>query len=581
MHLCKLVAIIPSVTYLWFSSANLCAVAWASENAPDTAPASRITPNGVVISKIAERYRVRHELSRENFNNFNIEYWNARFGYFELYDYTRPQAAQLRQQACNTSQPCVVVKLFSQTPMAMQDNRGEKDCNQQVPNWRYHKEFGNETNFLFGAVMDIILPNGSTVSACQASRQQRSSATSWQAIMRPWPNISRSFSQGEQIEFETTITFDRAVIFGDNVNYYGQTYRYVLGQGFVNNNRDPAIGPTNINDRFAQLGGETTIPQLAQTGGEQVRLSYMQHAYNLSSKNVQSWLNGRRLFHTDFASGAHIEQLLPGPQAISGNLPFPQMAGLATNPIQNSCIQCHILNGNGPLQTGSDVVPPKLIGLGLLESIPEQQIRNWAQENGGTIREVSVRGQSKIGRFGWRALTSSITQQTAKALHDDMGVGTSFPGFGPQELSNKHLQDLVTYMKLLAVPTPRQNLTLMRGHQHFQQFGCNNCHKMTVTTGSQADFPELSQEQIHPYTDLLLHDLGEGLFRTAPLWGMGLSGYVRSGNYQALRLMHDGQARSIDEVMRRHQNEAQAQSAAYFNAPSNIRQELIEYLMAL
>lgn len=543
---------------------------------------TRVTHSGIVISQVAERYRVRHELSRDNFNNFNVEYWNGRFGFFELHDYTRPQAAALRQRACGTSQPCVVVKLFTAVPVATTNSQGQtKPCNQQAPNWRYHKDFGNETNFFYGIVMDVLLENGTTIQACQASSEQLGRSTRWQGVMQHWPHINRPFQRGAQIEFETTISFDRAQLFGDNVNYYGQTFRYILGEGFINTNRDPVIGSTFVNDSFAQLGGKTTVPQLSQTGGEQVRLSYMQHAYNLLPANVQRWLNGRRLFHTDFVTGAHIERLLPGPQASNGNLPFPEVAGLATHPIQNSCVDCHVHNGNGPQPSNRDVVPPKLIGLGLLEGIPNQQIEAWSRENGGIVSRVIYQGRRHIGRFGWRAETANIEHQIAQALYEDMGVGTSIAGFGPEELNNKHLGDLVAYNKLLAVPTPRRNLTQEPGHRLFQEFGCNSCHKMTVTTQANQAFPELSEQVIHPYTDLLLHDLGEGLYRTAPLWGLGLSGYVRTGNTEQLHLMHDGQSSSVDAAIQRHQGQASASFRRYQEASTREKQDLINYLMAL
>ncbi|GAL18897.1 probable thiol oxidoreductase [Vibrio maritimus] len=538
--------------------------------------------DGVVINEIAERYRVRHELSGNDFNNFNVEYWEGRFGSFVLDDYTLPSASSLRQSACGTTEPCVVVTLNSAIPLAMTDVFGnEKSCNQQTPNWRYHKIYGDETNFSYGYVMDVVLSDGSVVPACQATRDQRATATTWRAVMQRWPHINRPFEAGEQIEFETTISFDRAQTTGDNVNYYGQTFRYVLGQGLTVNNRDSAVGPLNINDSFAQLGGDTTVPQLSASGGAQQRLSFMQHAYNLDRGNVQSWLDGRRLIHTNFTTGDHVEEFLPGPQAINGNLPFPEMAGLTTDPIQPSCTQCHTLNGVGDMQARQDVVPPKMFGLGLLENIPQETIEQWARENGGTINYVTVEGQQYVGRFGWRAETMSVEHQIAKALHDDMGIGTSFEGFGPMELADNHVQDMVVYTKLVAVPTPRQNLTTMPGHNRFQEFGCNSCHKMTVQTGTDTEFPELSNQTIHPYTDLLLHDLGEGAFRTAPLWGIGLSGYVKSGDANALTLMHDGQATSVDAVMQRHGGDAQAQSDNYFNASQQARNELVEYLMAL
>lgn len=133
--------------------------------------------NGVVVQEIAERYRVRHELSGNDFNNFNVEYWEGRFGSFVLEDYTLPSASDMRQSACGTSEPCVVVTLNSAIPIAMTDVFGnEKSCNQQTPNWRYHKIYGDETNFYYGYVMDVVLSDGSVVPACQAaaiSEQQR------------------------------------------------------------------------------------------------------------------------------------------------------------------------------------------------------------------------------------------------------------------------------------------------------------------------------------------------------------------------------------------------------------------------
>lgn len=535
--------------------------------------------NDVVISDIAERYRVRHELSGNDFNNFNVEYWFARFGYFQLFDYTRPEALSQRQAACGTTEACVVVELTSAVPAAMTDSSGnEKDCNQQVPNWRYHKVYGDETNFLYGAVMQVRQGND-WVDACSASRDTRATATQWRTVMQYFPSISRPFAHGEQIEFEVTINFNRTQTVGDNVNYYGQTYRYILGEGFTVNNRDTAVGPTGINDAFAKLGGDTTIPHLSETGGTQTRLSFMQHAYNLAPNHVADWLAGRRLIHTDFVDGSHIEEFLPGPQALGGNLPFPELAGLASNPIQNSCTQCHTLNGAGDLQSGQDVVPPKMIGLGLLGGIPDTQIEQWALENGGTVNYVTLEGQQQIGRYGWDAGTASLKQQVAEALFTDMGVETGFDGFGvTAELSDEMLEQIVTYLKLVAVPTPRQNLTTMAGHQLFVDYGCADCHKPTAQTGDDGEFPELANQTIHPFTDLLLHDLGEGSFRTAPLWGIGLSGSVKDGNATTFNLMHDGASSTIDDAIQRHNGSASAAKDAY---NSGNRQAIIDYLLAL
>ena len=541
--------------------------------------------DGVVITRRAERYRVRHELSFDNFNNYNIEYWVGRFGWLELRDYTRTAASKHRPANCGSEAACVVVMLHGAVPAAMTDAEGNtKDCNQQVPNWRYHKTYGNETDFVYGYVMEIITTDGQIIPACNASQAQRQQATDWRAVMRPDATIPRGFAEGDQIEFETTINFSRANTLGDNVNYYGQTYKYVLGQGFTVNNRDPAIGPVNINDSFARLGGDTSVPQLSATGNTEQRFAFMQHAYNISPNHIQGFLNGRRLFHTDFDNGHHVEPFKPGPQAINGNLPSPHLAGITTNPIQNACTQCHELNGNGPVQDTQNVTPPKLIGLGLLEAIAESQIEAWANDNGGKVSRVKLNGSEHIGRFGWKAETISVKHQTAKALQNDMGIGTAFEGFGPEELSDTHLEELTLYTSLLSVPIPRENLTSLPGHTLFQQIGCDSCHKMTVTTGEHP-LSELSHQVIHPYTDLLLHDLGESEYRTAPLWGLGLSGYVRYGDDDAgngtYALMHDGLATTIEQSIARHGSSAQTSRAAFNQLTRSEQTAIIDYLKAL
>lgn len=491
------------------------------------------------------------------------------------------EAAPLRQQHCGNQQGCVVVTLYGALPAAMTDADGNiKDCNQQVPNWRYHKTYGSETDFFYGYVMDLVQDDGSTIPACTATLAQRENATVWRAVMRPDVNIPRGFSEGDQIEFETTINFSRAQTFGDNVNYYGQTHKYILGQGFTINNQDPAIGPIGINDSFAALGGDTTLNQLAAASGVEQRFAFMQHAANIGPNNIQPFLEGRRLFHTDFTTGRHVEEFRPGPQAVGGNLPFPEYAGLANDPIQPSCTQCHSLNGNNQVQERQDVVPPKMIGLGLLEAIPDAQIEAWSAESGGTVSRVTINEQVHIGRFGWRAETASIQHQVAKALRDDMGIATHLFPVNNNPIDDEALQRLTIYSSLLAVPVTRANITQMPGHTYFQDIGCNQCHKMTVTTGNHA-LPALSHQTIHPYTDLLLHDLGEGPYRTAPLWGLGLSGFVRTGDNQQWHLMHDGLSQSLEAAIERHQGAAAESSALYNQLRTEQKQALQNYLQAL
>ena len=135
-----------------------------------------------------------------------------------------------------------------------------------------------------------------------------------------------------------------------------------------------------------------------------------------------------------------------------------------------------------------------MIGMGLLEAIPDEQLQAWAADNGGRVSTVMFNGAQQVGRFGWTAEATSVRHQVTKALFMDMGVGTTVEGFTP---------------------------------------------------------PELSQQTIHPYTDLLLHDLGEGEFRTPPLWGLGSSGLVSFGDASQWSLMHDGLSTSLEAAINR------------------------------
>ncbi|MGL5008803.1 MAG: di-heme oxidoredictase family protein, partial [Paracoccaceae bacterium] len=95
---------------------------------------------------------------------------------------------------------------------------------------------------------------------------------------------------------------------------------------------------------------------------------------------------------------------------------------------------------------------------------------------------------------------------------------------------------------------------------------------------------------IWPYTDLLLHDMGEGLadnrpegratgreWRTPPLWGIGLTAQV-SGQTEFL---HDGRARSLLEAILWHGGEAQAARDAVVAMPAADREALVAFLESL
>jgi CxxC motif-containing protein (DUF1111 family) len=160
------------------------------------------------------------------------------------------------------------------------------------------------------------------------------------------------------------------------------------------------------------------------------------------------------------------------------------------------------------------------------------------------------------------------------------------------EIGQKLFDHLVFYAQNLAVP-PRRNLddpSVAEGKALFHQLGCQGCHTPTFTTGKVEGQPHLSGQKIWPYTDLLLHDMGEGLadhrpegvasgfeWRTAPLWGIGLTETVSGHTF----FLHDGRARNVEEAILWHGGEAQAARDGYANLSKQERAALLSFVNSL
>jgi CxxC motif-containing protein (DUF1111 family) len=267
--------------------------------------------------------------------------------------------------------------------------------------------------------------------------------------------------------------------------------------------------------------------------------------------------------------------------------------------------------GRGPLHPRARMslrLPPSLIGLGLLEAIPEDAIvaladPDDADRDGISGRANRVRdprtGARVLGRFGWKAGQPSLWLQNATALREDLGVTTPvFPGSCATgdactpELDAADLERLTRYTRLLA-PPPRSTASdaeVARGEALFVDAGCAACHRPRLVTGEVVDLPELAHQPIAPYSDLLLHDMGEALaddhpdgeaggqeWRTAPLWGLGLLRVV-SGE---VRLLHDGRARTPEEAILWHGGEGQAARDRFMRWSRRDRAALLRFLDAL
>jgi CxxC motif-containing protein (DUF1111 family) len=202
-------------------------------------------------------------------------------------------------------------------------------------------------------------------------------------------------------------------------------------------------------------------------------------------------------------------------------------------------------------------------------------------------------------RFGKKASTYDLLQQTVTAYNQDMGITSSFDvkdvytGYAIEpEVSDKTIRDVVAYLFTLKAPvqrTPIKN-AVVNGKAIFSQIGCASCHTETLKTG-YSNYSGLSYKVFHPYSDLLLHDMGAGLddgytegsaktyeWRTPLLWGLGLSPSAQGNNYF---LMHDGRAHSIEEAILMHGGEGTKSKTNFQNLSITDKADLISFLKSL
>ncbi|YCM46555.1 di-heme oxidoredictase family protein [Verrucomicrobiaceae bacterium 227] len=446
--------------------------------------------------------------------------------------------------------------------------------------------------------------------------------------------------------------------------YYSEFFRIKIGEPglLIDNFESP--GEEASSQRYA--GGRTTIPTVRVEPWSALQ----QHALNLKPENAQAFLSGRTWFHTDMKSGKHLSD----PSDDKPSVFFDEMeaarrglAGSAYN--THSCNSCHVHNAGAllpplgdpihttllrltdpvsphgtQLQTDGDdregtltidryerhevklddgtVVelskpifhvdgksaagisprtPPAIIGAGLLEAVSDETILELAKKSSGEVRRIAGR----IGRFGWKADQASVDDQNQSALREDMGVA---------KLEASALEELEAYVSLLGVPprTRPEAPEVVRGEKVFMALNCQQCHTPTLRTGV-SKFPELSNQTIHPFTDLLLHEMGGGLrdddpselagkWRTAPLWALKNKRHAaddqvekfRSGDTQVtyrdtmaaaeknvIQLLHDGRARSLAEAILWHGGEAEDAVKAYKALTKEERAALEAYLWDL
>jgi len=268
-------------------------------------------------------------------------------------------------------------------------------------------------------------------------------------------------------------------------------------------------------------------------------------------------------------------------------------------------------------------LPPPVFGAGLIEAIPEAEILSRADPDDADGDGISGRpnwvtppswvpptepgggSAARIGRFGRKAQTTSILQQTVEAYLQDMGITTDFlpeenrnPLAGhphdaadvvpDPEVSRSTVFAVVNYLRLLAPPAPGQpNATRERGSALFTEVGCASCHVPVLHTGN-AVTPALANRPVALYSDLLLHDMGDALadhrpdadasgreWRTTPLWGLRLIRQFLNGD---AFLLHDGRARTIEDAILLHGGEAQRSRDLFGSLNATDRAALVDFV---
>ncbi len=273
--------------------------------------------------------------------------------------------------------------------------------------------------------------------------------------------------------------------------------------------------------------------------------------------------------------------------------------------------------------TGISVrLAPNVFGVGLLNAIAIQDLE--VQEDTDDINEDGISakynrvinvitGQTEFGRFGFKAKQPNLHQQVAAAFRDDIGItNSSFPNencaeqqlvcqqasqagghsHANLEIPTNRLDITVTFNELLGVPPARnlENKVTQQGRKHFYQLNCQQCHTPSYITDKNYPVEALANQTIWPYTDLALHDMGEGLadgvfefdatgseWRTPRLWGIGLQEKMTGQQ----RLLHDGRARTINEAILWHGGEAEKSQQAYKALSVEQRNAVVKFIQAI
>lgn len=268
--------------------------------------------------------------------------------------------------------------------------------------------------------------------------------------------------------------------------------------------------------------------------------------------------------------------------------------------------------------TSTKLTPPSIVGLGYLDFVTDADIVAMSDpldlDSDGITGEPNwmviptyltprqdavIQNGKNICRFGKKASAYSLMHQIVNALNQDIGITTTYDpidAYSHQEIdpeiSNQKVIDLEAYIRMLKAPTQRnqEDAEVVKGKNIFSQLNCIGCHKPTLQTG-YSSIKSLSYKEFHPYTDLLLHDMGPDLddhytegnaktseWRTPPLWGLGLAKSSQGGKYY---LLHDGRANTFEQAILYHGGEASGAKALFLMLTTSDKEALYKFLESL
>ena len=346
------------------------------------------------------------------------------------------------------------------------------------------------------------------------------------------PGFDNLFSYGQVISFEFTAVAGRT-----GAQTYNDFSHYVVGCGWCGKFGDPRL------NMAGKAGTSTVFSHTAPTSKLERDAIFTQHLNTLHKEDmVDDFLVGHHLFH--------------------GVDPHKQGSTLLDDPDvrigKTTCGACHLRDGRGfePINVPGVVwrLPPPVYGVKLLEEM-----------------------EGRTSGFGWEGKESTVADQVRKALRVDHGVN---PDTMPQPI----VELLISYTEMITVPDrdpiSYDTAGVAEGDVLFNEIGCAGCHTPVQKTRSDAP-THLRDITLRPYTDMKKWDLGEGYFRTPPLWGLGHNIALLKRNNKPVLYMHDGASKSLYHAISRHGKDAAKPRAAFDALSAQDKENVVKFIQSL